>query len=65
MHVSKKRIGLCAQIMITILGSVINITKVGGDLYNEHENLHFDNEQNIHTTLKTTHNITKHLGCVR
>ena len=46
---SLKENGLPAQNMITVLGSIVNI--IAGELiwpFNEHENLHFDNEWNIH-----------------
>ena len=40
-----KEAGLCAQNMLTILGSVVNMKGGGGYMtINEHENLHFSNE---------------------
>ena len=44
-----KENGLRAQNLITILGSIVNI--IGGEPiwpFNEHENLHFDDEWDIH-----------------
>ena len=47
-----QKIGLHAQHMIPILGSIVIIVGGGGEVairaLNEHENLHFDNEQDIH-----------------
>ena len=45
-----KEIGLRAQHMITILGSLINIWWGSKSPFNEHDNLHDDNEQNIHVS---------------
>ena len=42
--ISLNEIGLCAQSMITILGSVVNIIWGIYRAFNEHENLHCDNE---------------------
>jgi hypothetical protein len=47
-------IGLHAPKMYTILSSVVNI--IGQETYipiDEHKNLHFDNEEDIHVTPKT------------
>jgi hypothetical protein len=47
-----KEIGQCAQNMLTILGSTVNM--IGGtiSLRNEHANLHVDNESHIHMSFK-------------
>ena len=45
--------GLCAQIMITILHSIVKIiegTYVYDNHLYEHENLHFDDGEDIHTS---------------
>ena len=46
-----KEIGLRAQIFSTVLGSMVNVTVRQGEEsilpFNEHENLHFDNEKDI------------------
>jgi hypothetical protein len=64
----QKKIGMCAQIMITIIGSIVNITKWGeGDLYDHLTSKIISTlitTQDIHIIPKIAHNITKLLGCV-
>ena len=49
-----KEIGLCAQIMMTYLNSIINlIIGVSIWLFNEHKNLHFDGEYDIHISYES------------
>jgi hypothetical protein len=48
-HVCSKEIRLCAQNMLTILNSIVNLIRE--DLYDHwHENLHFDNEWDSHSS---------------
>ena len=39
--------------MITILGSIVDITGRTGMTINEHKNLHFDNEWDTHVSSET------------
>ena len=43
-RICDQEIGLCAQNMLTILGSILNI--IDGDLY-DNENVHFDKDKII------------------
>ena len=48
-----KEIGRCAQNMLTILGSTVNMIGETIWLPNEHTNIHFDNESDIHMSFKS------------
>ena len=57
-NMSLKEIGLCDQNMLTRLGSIVNITRWPIWPFNEHKNLHFDNEWDIHLISKNHEAIT-------
>jgi len=51
-NTSLKENGLHAQNMLTILGSIVNMIGVTYMTLNEHENLHFDDEEDIYMSSK-------------
>ena len=46
-------IGLCTHNMLIILGSIVNMIGVNYMTLNEYENVHFDNEKDIHMSSET------------
>jgi hypothetical protein len=52
-YVCSREIGLRAKNMIAILDSIVDIALKGlNEHFIEHENLHFDNEEDIHMSSK-------------